>query len=111
MTTVAFIGLGNMGGPMASNLIKKGYHVVVFDLVQAALDEEPYKRIFQRAREESRRPELVGKSLTPGQGTPMVENSCTHATADMVRRGNKKKWSPKRGWWNVGHRRLYIYCS
>jgi 3-hydroxyisobutyrate dehydrogenase len=31
-TTVAFIGLGNMGGPMALNLIKEGFSVVCFDL-------------------------------------------------------------------------------
>jgi 3-hydroxyisobutyrate dehydrogenase len=30
--TVAFIGLGNMGGPMASNLIKAGFNIVCFDL-------------------------------------------------------------------------------
>jgi 3-hydroxyisobutyrate dehydrogenase len=30
--TVAFIGLGNMGGPMASNLINAGFNVVCFDL-------------------------------------------------------------------------------
>lgn len=33
MATVAFIGLGNMGGPMAANLIKAGHEVTVFDLV------------------------------------------------------------------------------
>ena len=38
MTTVAFIGLGNMGGPMAKNLLKNGFQVRAFDLVQAALD-------------------------------------------------------------------------
>jgi 3-hydroxyisobutyrate dehydrogenase len=32
MTTIAFIGLGNMGGPMAANLAKAGYAVVGFDL-------------------------------------------------------------------------------
>ena len=32
MATVAFIGLGNMGGPMAANLIKAGITVTVFDL-------------------------------------------------------------------------------
>lgn len=37
MTTVAFIGLGNMGGPMAVNLIKAGMTVRVFDLVPAAM--------------------------------------------------------------------------
>ena len=38
MAAVAFIGLGNMGGPMASNLINAGHAVVVFDLSQAACD-------------------------------------------------------------------------
>ncbi|MER8480763.1 3-hydroxyisobutyrate dehydrogenase [Mesorhizobium sp. M1163] len=33
MTTIAFIGLGNMGNPMAANLVKAGYAVHGFDLV------------------------------------------------------------------------------
>ncbi|WP_426483167.1 3-hydroxyisobutyrate dehydrogenase [Chryseobacterium sp. R2ACT005] len=37
MSNIAFIGLGNMGGPMAVNLIKKGHHVVGFDLSEKAL--------------------------------------------------------------------------
>jgi 3-hydroxyisobutyrate dehydrogenase len=37
MTTIGFIGLGNMGGPMATNLLKAGHAVKVFDLVPAAL--------------------------------------------------------------------------
>ena len=36
MASVAFIGLGNMGGPMANNLIKAGHAVTVFDLAPAA---------------------------------------------------------------------------
>jgi 3-hydroxyisobutyrate dehydrogenase len=32
MTTVGFIGLGNMGGPMAENLVKAGFRVQAFDL-------------------------------------------------------------------------------
>ena len=39
MTTIAFIGLGNMGGPMAANLVKAGHKVVAFDLVAAARDQ------------------------------------------------------------------------
>lgn len=35
-THIAFIGLGNMGGPMAKNLLKQGYQVTVFDLSDAA---------------------------------------------------------------------------
>ncbi|MEZ5811162.1 MAG: 3-hydroxyisobutyrate dehydrogenase [Rhizobiaceae bacterium] len=33
MTTIAFIGLGNMGNPMAANLVKAGYRVRGYDLV------------------------------------------------------------------------------
>lgn len=33
MSTIAFIGLGNMGGPMAANLVKAGHDVRGFDLV------------------------------------------------------------------------------
>ena len=36
-TTVAFIGLGNMGGPMASNVLKAGFKVQAFDLSETAL--------------------------------------------------------------------------
>ena len=38
MADVAFIGLGNMGGPMATNLLKAGHSVVVFDLSAAACE-------------------------------------------------------------------------
>ncbi len=36
MTSIAFIGLGNMGGPMAANLVKAGHKVAGFDLVEAS---------------------------------------------------------------------------
>jgi 3-hydroxyisobutyrate dehydrogenase len=34
---IAFIGLGNMGAPMALNLVKAGFRLRVFDLVPAAI--------------------------------------------------------------------------
>jgi 3-hydroxyisobutyrate dehydrogenase len=37
MAKIAFIGLGNMGGPMAANLAKAQHHVVAFDLSDAAV--------------------------------------------------------------------------
>lgn len=37
MEKVAFIGLGNMGGPMAANLAKAGFAVTAFDLSGTAL--------------------------------------------------------------------------
>ncbi|WP_288131337.1 3-hydroxyisobutyrate dehydrogenase [Microbulbifer sp.] len=36
---IAFIGLGNMGGPMAANLVQKGFSVTAFDLSQPSLDQ------------------------------------------------------------------------
>jgi 3-hydroxyisobutyrate dehydrogenase len=36
MTKIAFLGLGNMGAPMAANLVKSGHTVAGFDLVDAA---------------------------------------------------------------------------
>ena len=38
MANIAFIGLGNMGGPMAVNLVKAGHKVTGFDLAQASKD-------------------------------------------------------------------------
>jgi 3-hydroxyisobutyrate dehydrogenase len=37
MTKIAFIGLGNMGAPMAVNLVKAGHQVRAFDLIPASL--------------------------------------------------------------------------
>ena len=39
MANIAFIGLGNMGGPMAANLVKGGHKVTAFDLVAASRDQ------------------------------------------------------------------------
>lgn len=34
---IGFIGLGNMGAPMAANLVKAGHHVVAFDVMDKAV--------------------------------------------------------------------------
>ena len=39
MATIGFIGLGNMGAPMAANLIKAGHRVTGYDLNPAALQQ------------------------------------------------------------------------
>ncbi|OHU87010.1 MULTISPECIES: 3-hydroxyisobutyrate dehydrogenase [Pseudoalteromonas] len=39
MAKIGFIGLGNMGGPMASNLVRAGHSVTVFDLSESAVAE------------------------------------------------------------------------
>ncbi|QIS24027.1 3-hydroxyisobutyrate dehydrogenase [Nocardia terpenica] len=38
-TTVGFLGLGHMGGPMAANLVRAGYRVLAFDPVPAAREQ------------------------------------------------------------------------
>lgn len=37
MARIGFIGLGNMGGPMAANLVRAGHDVVAFDMAADAL--------------------------------------------------------------------------
>ena len=37
MAAIGFVGLGNMGGPMAANLIRAGHKLRVFDLSQPAV--------------------------------------------------------------------------
>ena len=38
MSSIAFIGLGNMGAPMALNLVKAGHALTVYDLMPAAVE-------------------------------------------------------------------------
>ena len=38
MAKIGFIGVGNMGGPMALNLLKAGHELSVFDLSTDAVD-------------------------------------------------------------------------
>src|SRR5215469_937394 len=37
MATIGFIGLGNMGAPMAANLVKAGHRVIGYDVNTAAV--------------------------------------------------------------------------
>lgn len=39
MTNITFIGLGNMGAPMAENLIKAGYSLTVYDLNKEVVEK------------------------------------------------------------------------
>ncbi|MBT0320899.1 NAD(P)-binding domain-containing protein, partial [Vibrio campbellii] len=54
MSTIAFIGLGNMGSPMAQNLLASGFHVQVFDVdVNAAKQLEPFGAVVASTLEEA----------------------------------------------------------
>lgn len=51
MTTIAFLGLGQMGSPMASNLLQKGHTLRVFDLNPQAVEEAVKKGPLRRKRQ------------------------------------------------------------
>ena len=61
MTAIAFIGLGNMGGPMAANLVKAGHRVVAFDLVEAS-----------RSQAKSDGAAIAGSSVAAVKGAEVV---------------------------------------
>ncbi len=74
MTKITFIGLGNMGGPMASNLVKAGHEVTVFDLSKdavAALVSEGAKTA-DTAHEAANGAECVITMLPAGQHVEAV---------------------------------------
>jgi 3-hydroxyisobutyrate dehydrogenase len=69
MTTIGFIGLGNMGAPMAANLVKAGERVLSFDLVPA-LREAVAKdgvEIAADARQAAQNSEIVITMLPAGE--------------------------------------------
>ncbi len=57
MESIGFIGLGRMGKSMATNLAKKGFELVVFDIIEApvkalgALGAKPAASIAELARQ------------------------------------------------------------
>ena len=61
MTDIGFIGLGNMGGPMAVNLLKAGHKVKGFDLVQSAVEAAVAEGI-----------EAVGSAAEAAEGVEVV---------------------------------------
>ncbi|TON01587.1 3-hydroxyisobutyrate dehydrogenase, partial [Vibrio parahaemolyticus] len=53
MSTIAFIGLGRMGNPMAQNLLASGFNVQIFDVdVEAAKQLMPFGAVVASSLEE-----------------------------------------------------------
>jgi 3-hydroxyisobutyrate dehydrogenase len=69
MPKIGFIGLGNMGGPMAANLVKAGQHVLGFDVVAASRDASAGNgvEIVANARSAVENAEIVITMLPAGQ--------------------------------------------
>jgi len=71
---IGFIGLGNMGGPMAANLVKAGHDVAVFDMASAAVAKavEAGARSRASAGDTARDQEAVVTMLPAGQHVRQV---------------------------------------
>jgi len=67
--SVAFIGLGNMGAPMAENLLKAGYTLSVFDLSDAATKrlQQAGASVAQSPKEAVSNAQVVISMLPAGQ--------------------------------------------
>jgi 3-hydroxyisobutyrate dehydrogenase len=83
MTSIAFIGLGNMGGPMAANLVKAGHKVVGFDLVPASRDAAKAEgvSIADKAAEAVKGAEVVITMLPAGKHVLSVWNEIIPSVA------------------------------
>ena len=68
MATIAFLGLGNMGGPMAANLVAAGHTVRGFDLVAALKEAAEAKgaKVFDSGAEAVADADVVITSLPNG---------------------------------------------
>mgnify|MGYP000727600567 CR=1 FL=1 len=83
---LAFIGLGNMGGPMAANLLKAGHALRAYDLVPVALEaaRAAGATICASAAEAAEGAEVVISMLparrgaVPGRGWPAAAPACRH---------------------------------
>jgi 3-hydroxyisobutyrate dehydrogenase len=69
MAKIGFIGVGNMGGPMARNLLKAGHEVKAFDLSNEAMDRvaEAGATRAQSAQDAARGVEVVVTMLPAGE--------------------------------------------
>jgi 3-hydroxyisobutyrate dehydrogenase len=69
MTAIAFIGLGNMGGPMAANLAKSQHRVIGFDLSAASCKQAEADgiRVANSARESVAEAEIIVTMLPAGR--------------------------------------------
>ncbi len=83
MTTIAFIGLGNMGNPMAANLVKAGHTVRGFDLVaeNLAVAEKNGVSIAGSAAEAVGNAEIVITMLPAGKHVLAVYGDIVPAAA------------------------------
>ena len=76
MATIGFIGLGNMGAPMAANLVKAGHHISGFDVVPASREASARDgvQIVANARATVENADIVVTMLPAGEHVLSVWN-------------------------------------
>ena len=83
MATIGFIGLGNMGGPMALNLVKAGFPLVVHDI-----DAEKVARLTARGAAKADSAEAVAagveRTICIVETTAQAESVIAGGSADLV---------------------------
>ena len=78
---IGFLGLGNMGGPMALNLLKAGHSLTVFDLSPASLARLVEAGASAAAsRAETRRAQACGPASHTAWGDPRLRNNARAVT-------------------------------
>jgi 3-hydroxyisobutyrate dehydrogenase len=111
MANIAFIGLGNMGGPMAANLVKAGHKVIAFDLVEPrATRPRPTAPISPTARVAAvKGADVVITMLPAGKHVLSVWNEVIPSmkqgaliidcsTIDVASASRRMRWPPSMAW-------------
>lgn len=89
MQTIGFIGLGNMGGPMAANLVRAGYLVKAFDLSVDALAQAEAAScvVAKSAADAVQNADLVISMLPAGKHVYSLYVSGAEPLFDVVKKG------------------------
>jgi 3-hydroxyisobutyrate dehydrogenase len=82
---VGFIGLGNMGGPIAANIAKAGFEMVVFDVVKAKERAPAGARVAGSTAEVAANSDVILLSLPDGKATHAVCDEIVRANSRVVR--------------------------
>lgn len=82
---VGFIGLGNMGGPIAANIAKAGFEMVVYDVVKAKERAPAGAQVAASAAEVAANADVILLSLPDGKATHAVCDEIVRANSRIVR--------------------------
>ncbi len=83
MQAIGFIGLGNMGGHMANNLLKHGYPLVVHDVNEASLKIFASNQSVKIAKNPKDLAAQVETVITMLPSSPHVQEVYTGGTGSM----------------------------